>query len=401
MRRIALWAALALVAWGLVELTAAAGLALLRSAGKPVEVERFVLRDNAREILGYLLERKPIYTQHDPELGWSILGGGERGPYHANGQGFRGDHDYAPAPPTGVLRVASFGDSFTHGTDVANADTWQAQMEAADPALEVLNFGVGAFGLDQSLLRWERDGRGFAPQVVLIGFLSENLNRNVSVFRPFYVPRTSAPLSKPRFVLAGDGLQLRPNPLPRVADYRPLLETGERFEQLVARLGEADYFYQTRYRPASLPLPSARLWRALHRHLLTPAPYRESPTGRRFNTASEAYRVTLALFDRFVASVRASGARPLILLFPHKDDIRQFREHGTRPYAPLLRDLLEKGYPVLDLLDEFNRADAWRGGRRMFVAGKSHYDRAGNGVVARALLRTLRSNNAQQPPAQR
>ena len=130
MRRGLLWVGLVLVAWALVETAAWGGLKLLAAAGRPVQTQRFALHDGAREILGYLLERRTLYSDHDPDLGWGIRAGGEHGLYRANRHGFRGDRDYQPRPPSGVLRIASFGDSFTHGTDVANPDTWQAQMDA-------------------------------------------------------------------------------------------------------------------------------------------------------------------------------------------------------------------------------------------------------------------------------
>ena len=41
----------------------------------------------------------------------------------------------------------------------------------------------------------------------------ENVNRVVNRYRPFYSPRSGVALSKPRFVLEGDGLRLLPNPV--------------------------------------------------------------------------------------------------------------------------------------------------------------------------------------------
>ena len=78
-------------------------------------------------------------------------------------------------------------------------------------------------GPGQALLRYRRDGVKFHPHVVLIGFMSENINRVVNTFRPFYFPRSGVPFSKPRFALRGGDLVLIPNPLQSEEAYRELL----------------------------------------------------------------------------------------------------------------------------------------------------------------------------------
>ena len=49
--------------------------------------------------------------------------------------------------PSCIFTPSTFGDSFTHCNDVANAETWQRAMEDQNSKLEVLNFGMGGFGL--------------------------------------------------------------------------------------------------------------------------------------------------------------------------------------------------------------------------------------------------------------
>ena len=53
-----------------------------------------------------------------------------------------------------------------------------------------------------------------APNVVLIGVITDDVLRGVNVFRPFFAPTTGHVLTKPRFLLDGTGtLELLPNPL--------------------------------------------------------------------------------------------------------------------------------------------------------------------------------------------
>lgn len=66
---------------------------------------------------------------------------------------------------------------------VADRDAYPEALARLDFGLEFENFGVPAYGLDQAFLRYQREGRRTHPRILVIGFLSENLYRDVSVFR--------------------------------------------------------------------------------------------------------------------------------------------------------------------------------------------------------------------------
>ena len=68
-----------------------------------------------REILEALEEGTFRYFIADGVLGWSLQPNGSRDSYAANSDGIRASKEYAHLPPEGVFRIASFGDSFTHG----------------------------------------------------------------------------------------------------------------------------------------------------------------------------------------------------------------------------------------------------------------------------------------------
>ena len=59
-------------------------------------------------------------SSFDRELGWTLRPGAksENGETAINADGERGARTYAPEPPTGVLRLACYGDSFTYGDEV-------------------------------------------------------------------------------------------------------------------------------------------------------------------------------------------------------------------------------------------------------------------------------------------
>ena len=144
------------------------------------------------------------------------------------------------------------------GSEVNNTATWEYQLEERDARFEVLNFGVGAYGLDQAYLRYLLDGVRFHSDIVVIGFMSENINRNLNVFRPFYSSMYATNIyTKPRFSLENGNLLLLKNPLTTVDGYMRLVTNDE---VVLREIGSKDYFYQAGYLDGPLDkLPSVRL----------------------------------------------------------------------------------------------------------------------------------------------
>jgi hypothetical protein len=282
------------------------------------------------------------------------------------------------APPQGVRRIAAFGDSFTHCDEVKNHETWQAIMEGFDTNLEVLNFGVGAFGLDQSYLRYIKEGRQYQPSIVLIGFMTENILRHVNTYRPFYFPKTGLPLTKPRFVVDGESLALIPNPMKSLEDYnRLLLQPGE----TLPRIGANDYFYKRRY--SSNPLdwsPTVRLLKILFQRGYVKLPGDEEIiTNGRYNERSEAFRVTTRIFDEFYKAVMDNQSIPIVLVFPNQSDLIRARKNSQKMYSTLLEYFDSVGYRYIDLIEVFNVADI----KDLF---SGHYTPLANSLVAEYLF---------------
>jgi hypothetical protein len=222
----------------------------------------------------------------DPVLGWrpkpasrvrSVHPGSFDVTVTINAAGLRGRREVAREKRAGVTRIAVFGCSQTFGSGVEDDETFSARLEAGLRDVEVLNFGVHGYGTDQMLLRWEREGVSYAPDVVVLAFAYYHLDRNVTRFR-FY--------AKPRFVLDGDGaLRLEGVPVP---DPDTLARDGVGG----APWPLADHSVLLRWLWArGLRRQQAALYRA------------EGP----------AWEVTRALIARFADTARRHGARMVLL----------------------------------------------------------------------------------------
>jgi hypothetical protein len=173
-----------------------------------------------------------ICGEYDAELGWRnragvhvrIAGAGSTYEVRLNSRGHRGP-ERAPAKPPGVKRVVLLGDSTSWGWGVDDQDMFSRRVEAALPQVEVINLAVPGYGTDQELWALERDGLAFAPDLVLLGFVWNDVVGN-----KFPVMHG---MQKPLFQRAESGewsIANRPPPLPvaenELAERRLLRELG-------------------------------------------------------------------------------------------------------------------------------------------------------------------------------
>ena len=173
------------------------------------------------QIEGYLDNQNRTIFVPDPETGWMYRPNATfyDGLFKINGASMRSHRKYALQPAKDSLRIAVFGDSFAVGDEVNGDEVWGYHLERllneAGTIAEVLNFGVGGYGMGQAYLRWQTQGKNYSPDFVIFVFQPENLDRNVNVFRLLYL-QSGIVYSKPRFILEGGRLGLVNSPaLPR------------------------------------------------------------------------------------------------------------------------------------------------------------------------------------------
>jgi lysophospholipase L1-like esterase len=304
-------------------------------------------------------------VEFDPQLGWCNAPGSSsadgRARYGATGA--RGVREYARARANGAALWTTFGDSFTHGDGLANDETWQHLIESRRAHLQVANFGVGGYGVDQALMRYRRDGRPLASDVVWIGLMLEDVGRHVNRYRPLYHPNSPTCAAKPRFIVDnGSAAETQaPGALPlasAAAALRPIAIPYDTREQLIAAIASGAILGQLADHEG---WPNR--WPSWSRHsaVLTLAAgwqfYRSVDAQRLWTTPSEARLVSLALLRRFHDEARADGARAaVVLVYPRRQELAHVRAGGARWWSEPLGELAREGVPVLDLCDALDAA---------------------------------------------
>jgi lysophospholipase L1-like esterase len=130
------------------------------------------------------INRATVRRSDDPRLGFELRPGSvarAEVEYRVNAEGLRGP-DVTASKPEGVRRVAVLGDSIAFGYWVAEGDTFPRQLEAmlnaargTGPRIEVLNFGVPGYNLDQEIEALRARALAFSPDLVVAAFCLNDL----------------------------------------------------------------------------------------------------------------------------------------------------------------------------------------------------------------------------------
>lgn len=252
-------------------------------------------------------------------------------------------------------RVLVLGDSVAFGMDVADGESWPERL--ARPGLEVVSLAVPGFGTDQELLRLEREGLAYRPDVIVVGFcLANDLVDNA--LDSFLYSRAHP---KPRFELAGDGLRLRTEAIE--------LPAGRR---LSTWLGERSVLYNTLFRRAPVQTASEQEehWQTTSNALLAqPGPLIELAT-------------------RLLLRIRARGAEVGASLLVLAHPTRRSYQEGAPAWEQALRARWQReGLRSLWLAETYQAQGlAWRD---FAVDGTGHLNTRGHALTAERVAEAL------------
>ncbi|MDM8527484.1 SGNH/GDSL hydrolase family protein [Anaerolineales bacterium HSG24] len=324
----------------------------------------------------YLQRAPDTAIMHHPVLGWVPRphGKSDDGLYQYNGQGIRSPVIYSQTPADNILRIALFGDSFTHCSDVSYEESWGYLLEqkllAKGVQAEVLNFGVSGYGMDQAYLRWEKEGRAYQPDIVIFGIQFENVRRNVNLIRTIY-RRGDIPFSKPRFMLKNGVLKpiniptIPPEDVPQVMQNIDTWELAK-YEYSYAHDDYTPYFW----------LNSKVL--ALAFTLITDS----SIDKFSYNLGEGPANLTLAIIEQFEQSVQAEGAEFVMVNLLRYNDLVDWIAGKPLVYNDLLQTV-EAEYPFVRPGQERLKEAQNLSIKPLFQKG--HYSAQGNIIVVEAL----------------
>ncbi len=104
-----------------------------------------------------------------PEWGKYVL--------QANNFGFRSSHNYSPIKGNNIQRILIFGDSNVFGNGVSNDMRFPDILENLIPHVEVYNFAMEGFALDQQYLCYQEIGIDFKHDLIIIAPAIETIRK--------------------------------------------------------------------------------------------------------------------------------------------------------------------------------------------------------------------------------
>jgi hypothetical protein len=153
------------------------------------------------------------YRVYDSDLGWSLGKNAVGAPlYYSDANGYRCSkttYDLmreVKQPSYLEYDVVCIGDSFTHGDEVHYEETWPYYLSKSSN-LNILNLGVGGYGIDQAGLRYLKEKP--KTKMVILGLISGDLERACT---QVYDLIGGGLKTKPIFIFIGDSVCIKNSP---------------------------------------------------------------------------------------------------------------------------------------------------------------------------------------------
>ncbi len=274
------------------------------------------------------------------------------------------------SPRSGILRIGIFGDSFTCGDNVSYEYTWghllENRLKSAGVDVEVLNFGVGAYGMDQSFLRWKNKGSAYDLDIVIFGLQLENINRNGNLARPLYeaqyLCRVGLPFLKPRFILEENELKLINSPTPSP---EKTMEISSDFGNW--RYSKYEYWYdESKYQDHFfLRSKGVAFFYSL---------FKERKSRKRILDEERLELLSLEIIKEFKQDVESKGKTFFVVVLPDANHLK----YKKIPFVEKIDKEMIVINPFLGLLKESNRSS-------IKALIPTHYSIKGNEIVANVI----------------
>jgi len=297
-------------------------------------------------------------ANYDPQLGWD---------YQIAASRIRGPRKTGPKP-AGMYRVIALGDSFTWGIEAGEDEHFPHYLEKilqGKRAAEVFNMGVGSYGIDQMLLKYERHGQALRPDVVVLGIFPHDYDRTRLSFYSY-----SKPIFRRDGITGQYALENVPVPPPKEV-YASLKNS------LDGTGSHAWVFVKNRVRKLLSTLPGGNGY------------YEETD------------RLVEYLLARLKSDLDKTGTKLLIVHIPRGNAFENgdsLLRAGSEPQTAHLRVLYEKlKVPYVDLLDALPANHKSATIYREFYTHRpdgsiGHFTPRGNAEVAKIIAEALKAN---------
>jgi hypothetical protein len=335
------------------------------------------------------------FVYHD-RLGWNA---------NPNNRTFHNEQGIAPPdrvfttrPQGNKVRIALFGDSMTRasrGSALGWDNTWgyllEKHLNQLGYQVEVMNFGVPAYGIDQAYLRWEIEGKQFNPDIVVFGFFSLDIVRCLEVEKAKNLGLYGGLFfTKPRFLPSRDSDQLKLVNSPTVSVDK-IFDGARSFDELRHIVYDSVY-QETKGDYQEYPWTESYLFNFLRTNWddnwFTQMDYHKYDSD--YDLEKEGAQLALKLINQFQRSTKQQQAEFVTVVLPSQLDLFHLKNGKSLRYAHLL-DAISTFSPVIHAEEKMKSHEV----EELFLPNDAHYSSLGNAVVAQIVSEFLVKHSHQ------
>lgn len=356
---------------------------------------------------------KFIKDSYDKDLGWIRKPNSNGSEYSTNNKStFSIDKFGSRLNPYNIndnYHILSYGDSFTFCRQVNDWQTWQAYL-SKKTNLNISNFGVGNYGIDQAHILYKRH-KHFKNKIVIFGVVPETILR-VHSFWKHYLEYGNLLGFKPMYnINKENNLTLIRNAVVTNKDYY-------NYYKYIIDLRKYDFFYLSKFKKNLIKFPftfhyfynlkrnfslliNVIVMDILNKLKIKNNIYNEifqkyvidtnTKLASDFYNQSDKTALLFKIIEQINFDVQNKKSRFIFLLLPQLSDIKHSKTNNTIYYGEFVKSLVPK-INVIDLSSKFlqiNNPESY------FVEDKygGHLNEKGNVLVSKAIKDYLSNKN--------
>jgi hypothetical protein len=302
--------------------------------------------------------------------------------------------------------ISCYGDSFTFCRQVNDNETWEHELSKLTNS-NVLNFGVGNYGIDQSLLRLKKEYASNKTKIVIMAVVPDTISRIMSYWKHYYEYGNTFGF-KPKFEEIDGRIEEIPNIINDETKF------GE-YKQYLDKIKEHDFFYKNKFKKEIIQFPyTISIFKNFKRNFsilywVTLIELRKKLSKNykiiewkpmsvimkinlnwriKLYENSIAVSLLIGILKEYVKYAEAENFVPVFTFLPQKDDLIEMGENRFE------LDVWNKiksinGLNTLDIIDELTHIDNYDD---MFSDSNEyggHYSKKGNKEIAKIIYKNL------------
>jgi hypothetical protein len=310
---------------------------------------------------------RSVLSIYDPVTGWKLKpdfnitekNSEFEAYYQINSDGFRNNLKF-----NGDEKILFIGDSFTFGHGVGEEERYSSIIGKYGN-YNIRNLGTPGYGTDQELLILKEEIDLFGPDIVIVGYLVENIARNIERYPRLGNINTGLDYERPLFIVENNKLVLSNTPTIKPEELDDIIEIKTDAKEKIKEYCFSCVFFYRGFRSFS---PKESVYDSYQNYYLE---------------GSYDWKLTKLIFEEIKREVKNRGGRLIIVVIPLQEDVKSY-DNTEFEYQKRFLEL--ENFEIIDLTKAFSEEE-----EEMYYQYDSHWNKEGHLFGANLILDYLKS----------